>query len=383
MAIFLTTYLDFIGGFRALDIYHPEVRDYLKRVFDTVIDDWGYKFLKLDFIFAAAMIPRYGKSRGEIMWDAISLIDELTDKRARLLGCGVTLPSVWGRMDYSRVSSDASPWWDHSILRIGNVRERVATYNALVSTLHRWPMNNVMFGNDPDVFFIRSNNNQLTADERYTLVVINNLLGQMALMSDNVALYSSQEHALYSQTFPKAQVTIERMDSIGSDVYRLHYLCNGRPYVTITNVSPRPFHFRLPTFGNDDSDSVYFEYGNVLLDASTVQWIDAKKDGLPLKIRPHQTRTFMRIVDDFAGSTGHILPGWDIETIDKHKQDMMLIRLRQPRLSTQETRLFFKATHGDDTKVIFIDDKKINAIHQVQLKTNAAPFPLIYLDYPL
>jgi alpha-galactosidase len=286
-------------------------------------------------------------------------------------------------MDYSRVSSDASPWWDHSILRIGNVRERVATYNALVSTLHRWPMNNVMFGNDPDVFFVRSNNNQLTADERYTLVVVNNLLGQMALMSDNVALYSSLEHALYSQTFPKAQVTMGRMDTIGSDVYRLHYLCNGRPYVTFTNLSPRPFHFRLPTIDNDEDDSVYFENGNALLNASSVQWIDAKKDGLPLKLRPHQTRTFMRIVDDFAGSTGHILPGWDIETIDRHKQDMMLIRLRQPRLHTLETRLYFKAHHGDDTKVVFVDDKKINAIHQDKLKNDAVPFPLIYLDYPI
>ena len=37
------------SGFYGLDIYNPEVRAYLKQVFDTVVRDWGYKLLKLDF----------------------------------------------------------------------------------------------------------------------------------------------------------------------------------------------------------------------------------------------------------------------------------------------------------------------------------------------
>ncbi|KAI8344866.1 hypothetical protein BC941DRAFT_18703 [Chlamydoabsidia padenii] len=323
------------------------------------------------------MIPRQGKTRGEIMWDAITLIDKLVDKRALLLGCGVTLPAVWGRMDYSRVSSDASPWWDHSLLRIANVRERVATYNALVSTLNRWPMNNIMFGNDPDVFFIRSHNNKLTADERYTLVIINHLLGRMALMSDNVALYTQAEHVLYSSTFPKAQITMERMDRISSDVYRLHYLSNGRPYITITNLSPLPYRFLLPQQTKGATDN-YVEYGNVLLVKSAngpppVVWVTTQT---PLVIRPHQTRTFMRIVDDFAGSTGHILPGWEIECIEYH-DDATRIRLRQPRVQSQEIHFYLKdSIHHRN---IFIDNEKVEKIQPVN--NPALPFPLIQLTW--
>ncbi|ORZ15845.1 glycoside hydrolase superfamily [Absidia repens] len=418
------------GGFRALDIYHPEVRAYLQRVFDTVIDDWGYKFLKLDFIFAAAILPRQGKSRGELMWDAITLIEELTNKRALLLGCGVTLPALWGRFDYSRVSSDASPWWDHSILRIANVRERVSTYNALVSTLNRWPMNNAMFGSDPDVFFIRSNNNQLTADERYTLVVINNLLGQMALMSDNVALYSAEEHDLYAKTFPKVRVSMNHMSRIGPDVYRLHYTCNDRSYITVTNISPLPYRFLLSSAattipssqhtlpstaaGNSfNEDNIYFEYSNPLLKTpsnkkktastttnSAVQWINAN-DNTPLDIRPHQTRTFMLVTDDFAGSTGHIIPGWEIESIDKRgaHRDLTFIKLRHPRVQKGDIQFYFKdlpaataaanteAAEGADKLVpkIFIDDKKINEIHYLTDKVNeqSSLFPRMQLDYSL
>ncbi|KAI8086388.1 glycoside hydrolase superfamily [Halteromyces radiatus] len=391
------------GGFRALDIYHPEVRDYLQRVFDTVIEDWGYKFLKLDFIFAAAMVPRQGKSRGEIMWDAVTLITELTKKRALLLGSGLSLPSVWGRMDYNRVSSDASPWWDHSLLRIANVRERVATYNALVSTLNRWPMNNVMFGNDPDVYFIRSNNNKLTTDERYTLVMINNLLGQMALMSDNVARYTKEEHDLYSKTFPKVVVKMDHMDRLGADVYRLHYTCNGRSYITVTNISPLPYRFLLPTLttsqrsssNNDNIDVIYFEYKNALLkgDKPSVQWIDAKLE-IPLIIRSHETRTFMKVEDDFVGSTGHIIPGWEMESYIRQgvHQDLAHIKLRKPRIQHSDIYLYFKASgymangkQGDNVEMdskIFIDDRKVNTIQLLTKNDDISiPFPILQVTY--
>ena len=62
------------GGFYALDIYNNEVRQYLKEVFDTVLNVWGYDMVKLDFLYACCIIPFNGKSRGEIMCDAMDLI---------------------------------------------------------------------------------------------------------------------------------------------------------------------------------------------------------------------------------------------------------------------------------------------------------------------
>ncbi|EIE88697.1 hypothetical protein RO3G_13408 [Rhizopus delemar RA 99-880] len=193
------------GGFYALDIYNPEAQAYLERVFDEVLDTWGFKLLKLDFLFAAAMVPRLGKSRGEIMWDATDLIVKLTRKRALILGSGVPLPSTWGKFEYNRMSSDASPWWDHTVLKLANVRERVSTLNALTSTLNRWPIGSRMLGGDPDVFFIRSDNNKLSVEEKHTLLIVNIILGQLTLMSDNVNLYNESEHRLYGSIFPKPE----------------------------------------------------------------------------------------------------------------------------------------------------------------------------------
>ncbi|KAG1452975.1 hypothetical protein G6F56_007681 [Rhizopus delemar] len=321
------------GGFYALDIYHPEVRAHLKAVFDVVIESWGYELLKLDFLFAAAMVPRLGKTRGEIMWDATSLIVECVRKRALILGSGVPLPSVWGKFEYNRVSSDASPWWDHGVLKLANVRERVSTANALTSTLHRWPMGSRVFGSDPDVFFIRSDNNKLSEVEKHTLLIVNLVLGQLTLMSDNVNLYSDLEHKLYASTFPKPEAKVTGMTSLGLETYRVDYTCNQRQYIFYTNLSPLPYTTHLP-LGEDAQDVYYFEHSNVLI-KDKVDWL---KSQTAIFLKPHETRMFMKISDRFMGSTGHLLPGTEIDSLSITD----VVRITTKKRYTAKNKLYIR-----------------------------------------
>ncbi|CEG73530.1 hypothetical protein RMATCC62417_08891 [Rhizopus microsporus] len=329
------------GGFYALDIYHPEVKAYLQTVFDHILDVWGYRLLKLDFLFAAAMVPRLGKSRGEIMWDATDLIVELTHKRALILGSGVPLASIWGKFEYNRVSSDASPWWDHTVLRLAHVRERVSTLNAITSSLNRWPMGSRMFGSDPDVFFIRSDKNKLTVDEKYTLLLINLVFGQLTLMSDNVNLYSQKEHDLYASTFPKPEASVIDLTSVGVDVYQATYACNQREYIFLTNLSPLPFTGQLPLDGNG-KHTYYFEHSNVLVQ-NKVDWLKSQS---PIFLKPHETRMFMKVNsssssrDFFMGSTGNIVPGAEIDSIVS--QDGIRVTLREPFMKNKKRKLYIR-----------------------------------------
>ncbi|KAI7864866.1 glycoside hydrolase superfamily [Spinellus fusiger] len=333
------------GGFYGLDIYNPEVRDYLQQVLDVALEEWGYGMLKLDFLFAAAMTPRNGKTRGEILWDSIDLIHEIVRGRAIILGSGTPLPAVWGRFDYCRISNDVSPWWDHSILRLANVKERVSTANALVSTLHRWPMR-AMLGTDPDVFFIRSENNKLTTDERYTLFIVNVLLGQMILMSDNVDTYTPSEHRLYASLFPKIQVdTIEVQQQL-TDIYHLRCTCGQRNYIAVVNLSSAPKKTTLP-------DAIYFEQDNVLY-SSTVQW---HNPNTVVTLRPHQTRLFLQVEDTFAGSTGHSVPGWEIKSWHETDQGLFL-ELRGPRPSGSFT-LYLQGTENGLPETLHVDGQLV------------------------
>lgn len=77
--------------FVTLDPSVPEVQNYLKYVFDTILNEWGYMGLKLDFFseafYARDMCYRYpGKSGIELMWEMFA------DVRRRLPDGGYFLP---------------------------------------------------------------------------------------------------------------------------------------------------------------------------------------------------------------------------------------------------------------------------------------------------
>ena len=74
------------GGFYSLDIYNEGAREYIKNVFDVVLNDWGYDLVKLDFLYGACVLPMHNKTRGEIMCDAMDLLRECCGDKL-ILGC--------------------------------------------------------------------------------------------------------------------------------------------------------------------------------------------------------------------------------------------------------------------------------------------------------
>ena len=138
------------GDFYALDIYNPRVREYIEHVFNTVLREWDYDMVKLDFLYAAAIIPRAGKSSGAIMHDAMVFLRECVKSR-KILGCGVPLGSSFGLVDYCRIGGDVALKWEDRLLKFMRYRERVDTLHSLTSTIGRRHLNGNAFINDPDV----------------------------------------------------------------------------------------------------------------------------------------------------------------------------------------------------------------------------------------
>lgn len=84
------------GGFYSIDIYNKEAREYIRHCFDVVLNDWGYDFVKLDFLYGACVLPMHNKSRGEIMTDAMDFIRECVGNKM-ILGCGVPMFPAFGK----------------------------------------------------------------------------------------------------------------------------------------------------------------------------------------------------------------------------------------------------------------------------------------------
>lgn len=212
------------GGFYSLDIYNPGVRGYLKHVFDVVLNVWGFDLVKLDFLYGACVLPIHGKSRGEIMCDAMEFLRECCGEKL-ILGCGVPLMPAFGLVDYCRIGSDISLGWKKQKHAI---REEVSTPHAVCNAVFRRHLNGRAWMNDPDVFLLRDRNNKMSMEQRVLLSEINSLFGSLLFISDDVGEYNAaQLRALYAAFAPR-DVSVIRAEFGEDRRMNIVYLENGQ-----------------------------------------------------------------------------------------------------------------------------------------------------------
>lgn len=295
------------GTFYSLDIYNEAFREYLKKVFSTVLHGWGYEILKLDFLYGVCIIPNNGKSRGQVMTEAMDFIREMAGKK-QILGCGVPLGPAFKRVDYCRIGSDVAPYWEDWKLKYINYRERVSTVNSLRSTLGRWQLNGRAFSSDPDVFILRENDNSMTEDERNTLFLLNNILGSLIFFSDDIKKYGKREMGLLKSMYPTVKPLIKSVSS-DNNLYKVELSAEGREYIIYSN---------LGDFEADIiADRRYY----------CADMLNLKK-GDNLSIRPHCT-VVLYSVDDASkpfllGAKGHILPCSQIQLFECNSDGVTL-----------------------------------------------------------
>lgn len=290
------------GRFYALDIGHPEVRNYLKQVFQKVLDEWGFDMVKLDFLYAAALKPKKNKTRGQVMCEGMELLRELVGDKI-ILGCGVPLGPSFGLVDYCRIGSDIALKWEDHILKDGiRYRERVSTYNALMNAIGRRHLNGRAFVNDPDVYLLRDENISMSITQKRTLLILNVLFGGLLFTSDNLNSYYLDNMDLYRSQFPVKERNIQSVTE-KKGVYTTHFHSEEKEYLILSNLNHRPTSVKIP-------DGLYF--GDEVLYKNKV------------KLLPYETKCLLKVLSDkngLIGSSGHIFPCMEVESwsLEDHK----------------------------------------------------------------
>lgn len=210
-------------GFYSLDIYNEGARAYLKNVFSTVLNDWGFDLVKLDFLYGACVLPMHNKSRGEIMCDAMDLLRECCGDKL-ILGCGVPLMPAFGKVDYCRIGSDISLKWKQ---KKNTTREDVSTPHAVSNSIFRRHLDGRAWKNDPDVFLLRDSNINLSFEERKLLAKINSLFGNLLFISDNVSEYTPEQLAVLKDVFAEKDIEIHSAGFCEKDIMEISYSENG------------------------------------------------------------------------------------------------------------------------------------------------------------
>lgn len=218
------------GGAYTLDIYNPEVREHLKKVFDTVLDDWGYDMVKLDFLYSQCRTPRDNKTRGTIMCEAMDFLRECVGDKL-ILGCGVPLGPAFGVVDACRISCDVDLSYGgkfYNSMSINN--ELPSAQNAINNSMFRRHLNGRAFLNDPDVFFLRDRNLTFTWEQKLLLAKINNLFGRVLFVSDDAGEYSEAELEVLKETFRESDAKILYVKCVGARAdgnYEIKFIENG------------------------------------------------------------------------------------------------------------------------------------------------------------
>ena len=197
------------GGFYALDIYHPEVREYIRQVFNTVLNEWGYDMVKLDFLYACCQRPIHNKSRGEIMCEAMDFLRECCGDKI-ILGCGVPLAPAFGKVDFCRIGADVGLSWNSKPFS----REDVSTKNTLTNTIYRRHLDGRAWLNDPDVFLLRDSNIKMSLENRKIVAKVNSLCGNLLFVSDDVSKYNDEQKQIFNATMFSDKANIKNAEII-------------------------------------------------------------------------------------------------------------------------------------------------------------------------
>lgn len=215
------------GGFYALDIENPDARAYIRHFFDVILNDWGYDLVKLDFLYAAAIVPNHNKTRGQLMCEAMDFLRECVGDK-QILGCGVPLFPAFGKVDYCRIGADMGLKWNGQTF---SHRENVSTVHTLCNSIFRRALDGRAFRNDPDVFLLRDNNMHCTFEQRQIIAKVNKLFGSVLFTSDNVGDYNAAQTETLRETFRKDDIKIENAEFLAKsrNIINIDYTQNGEP----------------------------------------------------------------------------------------------------------------------------------------------------------
>ncbi len=345
----------------ALDLTNPEALEYVRNVVHTAVYDWGFRFLKLDFLFAAALMGRYKdrtKTRAQVLRLGLRTIREAAGKDTFLLGCGCPLGTAVGLVDGMRISEDVDVRWEPSYMNIKpffkNEPTIPAARNSTHNTLARAALHKHWWINDPDCLLLRTTT-EFTQAEIEAQATLISMSGGALLFSDHLPEVPPKRMHIAEALLPL----------IGKRPYVLDWFDQHNPahlqvdmegqtgrwhLIALFNWGDRPkdLDFRLVDFYLDREKTYLarsFWDGRFYDIALKQGWANRALPGdLVFKdVPPHGVvllamRPLKADVSQYLGSSLHISQGMEVAAWEP-KQDGVSLRLERPGLAQGEVDL--------------------------------------------
>lgn len=184
--------------FYGLDATHPECRAHVTGLIRRLVTEYGFSFLKTDFLHAAALPGRRydpTATRAQAMHMALAAVREGAGN-AFVMGCSCPLGAAVGLVDGMRVSADTAAhwhafpvWWDKTNLPAG--------MNMVRNSMVRQAMHRRWWYNNPDCVVLRHFSTDPKAQtEAQGRVSVTALTGGLFFLSDDLVTLRSNVQML-------------------------------------------------------------------------------------------------------------------------------------------------------------------------------------------
>ncbi|NMC30662.1 MAG: alpha-galactosidase [Pelolinea sp.] len=202
----------------ALDITRPAASDYVQTIIHKAVEEWQFPYLKLDFLYAAALKGKYfdpTQTRAQVLRKGLERIRQAAGPKTYLVGCGLPLGSGIGLVDSMRIGPDVSGSWQPKIFNIGFLLKKEPSVpsarNSVRNILTRAAMQKRWWINDPDCVLVRDQSN-LNLSEVQTLASVIALSGGAMLFSDDLIHLSDERLQLAARLLPPLSARMVVLD---------------------------------------------------------------------------------------------------------------------------------------------------------------------------
>jgi len=207
----------------ALDLTVPDALEYACEVIDVAAHQWGFPYLKLDFLYAAAVKCAYHdptRTRAQVLRSGMEALRRSAGRDTFLLGCGAPLGSVLGLVQAMRIGADVSGSWRPFFFGMGfpfkNEPHMPSARNSIQNILVRAGLHRKWWINDPDCLLVRPDS-RLNPDEVRSLATAIGMTGGSVLLSDDITRLPDERIELAAALLPPMQENVQVLDWLDAE----------------------------------------------------------------------------------------------------------------------------------------------------------------------
>ena len=218
----------------AIDLTAPGAMELALEPIRKAAHEWGFSYLKLDFLYAAALQGQHydpTRTRAQVMAEGMEAIRNVAGPDTYLVGCGLPLGAGVGLVDAMRIGADTNGSWEPEMKGIRfpfrNEPGMPSLRNSLRNTLTRAPLHNRWWTNDPDCLIVREDT-LLTLPEIQSSASAIAITGGSLLISDDITNLPPERLRIGQVLLPAIGRRAEVLDLFDqADPSRLRLPMNG------------------------------------------------------------------------------------------------------------------------------------------------------------